>query len=136
MSFGTFGFGEAPFGATSTALGGVGFASLPALTGDIAAAAIAGAVATATFPALTADVAAIAIVTAAITASLPALVAEGLGANIARAVVAASLPALRAEITITTGSRRTLRSWQLCPRPTSGFTPSGRIGTLRDGHED
>lgn len=136
MSFGIFAFGEEPFGATATDRGGQGFATLPAITAVATGAAIAGGAGTATLPAITAAGSGGNVAQGNATASLPAITAAGTASTAVRGVLAASLPALRADIRITTGQRRRLRSWQQCPRPASGFAISGRVGTLRDGEDD
>lgn len=116
-----------------------------------------GAIGSALLPMLTADGAGLARATAVSSAFLPAMgPASGVGAAPAVGDGAAILPMftsaivgrirvnahgvpvlpmLTADITINTASRRSLRSWQQCPRPASGFTvcPDVTVGSLREG---
>ncbi|HTJ62153.1 MAG TPA: hypothetical protein VL333_13260 [Candidatus Saccharimonadales bacterium] len=116
-----------------------------------------GAIGNATLPMFTSDASGLARATAMSSAFLPAMgpasgaaaaPAEGTGAAIlpmftsvapakARATArgAALLPMLTANITMNTAARRSLRSWQQCPRPASGFTVCAdvTVGSLREG---
>lgn len=119
-----------------TVFSGVVTASLPALTADPTThgTTIMRASVDTLLPALSASITGAVLIEGDITASLPMFVSNVIGTAPARAVVAAQMPALAAALTITTGPRRALRSWEECPRPTSGFAVAGRTGTLRRGN--
>lgn len=131
---GAFAIGSVTIAETSDGLKADLNAVFPALTADLTAFAPSGAAVGATLPALTASLTSIAPVAATVVGALmPPLMAVVVATAPAGAHILATLPALRANWRLVTETRRNIRDWQQCPRPASGFTSSGRIGTLREG---
>ena len=131
---GAFPVASLPIAETTDSLKADIVASFPALTADLSAISPVFADGAATLPALTALLTSISPVAGVVAfASFPPLAAIVTAAAPTSAQILATLPALTASFRITTEARAGIRSWQQCPRPASGFTICGPVGSLREG---